>query len=189
MMGDRGRVSKYCLYEGSVRVPFIMAGAGVKERGKVDNRHAELVDIVPTMLEAAGIDIPEILPGVSLLSDFERTGSFAEMHGRGYEEYQRAPAVMFRGDEWKIILSLPEELDTSHLKYDSLIRELYNIKEDPKELNNRFDDPACAEIKERLTSHALMHVMSCLGRFPFAPARAKIKVTGSPTKPDYSIWK
>ena len=53
MLGDRQhRFSKYCLYEGSVRVPLIVAGAGVPEerRGAVDARAAELVDVLPTLL-------------------------------------------------------------------------------------------------------------------------------------------
>jgi arylsulfatase A-like enzyme len=44
MLGDRGRVSKYCLYDGSIRVPMIIAGPGVLQ-GKVDLRPAELVDV------------------------------------------------------------------------------------------------------------------------------------------------
>ncbi len=101
MLGDRGRVSKYCLYEGSVRVPMILAGPRANRSGTVDERPAELVDVVPTLLDVAGVQIPETLPGFSLLSDFSRRGSFAEMHGRGYEEYQRAPAVMWRTAEYK----------------------------------------------------------------------------------------
>jgi arylsulfatase A-like enzyme len=188
MMGDRGRVSKYCLYEGSVRVPFIMAGPAVDREGAVDSRHVELVDVLPTMLDAAGLDIPEFLPGVSLLSDFKRMGSFAEMHGRGYEEYQQAPAVMFRTGEWKIILSLPAELGTSHLNYESIRGELFNLKDDPVELVNRYDDPDCLAVRDKLTREALMHIMSCLGRYPGGPSRAKIRVTGPATKPDGSIW-
>ncbi|MBL8027910.1 MAG: sulfatase-like hydrolase/transferase, partial [Fibrobacteres bacterium] len=38
MLGDRSRVSKYCLYDGSVRVPMIIAGPGVTAEGKVDSR-------------------------------------------------------------------------------------------------------------------------------------------------------
>lgn len=188
MLGDRGRVSKYCLYEGSVRVPMIVAGPGVARRGAVDTRPVELVDVVPTLLDAAGVAIPEALPGVSLLGDFTRVGAFAEMHGRGYEEYQRAPAVMWRTAEWKLILHLPGRLGEAFSHVDQLAGELYGLTDDPRELNNRYDDPACAAIRERLTAQALMHVISALGRYPAGPARARIRVTGPETKPDGSIW-
>jgi arylsulfatase len=189
MLGDRGRISKYCLYDGSVRVPMIVAGPGVDRSGIVDERPAELVDVLPTLLDAAGEDIPDALPGFSLLSDFSRTASFAEMHGRGYEEYQRAPDVMFRTKEWKLILHIPGPLGSVGGCYDDFKGELYRLADDPLELQNRYNDPACADIRNRMTAQLLMHVMCCLGRFPAGPTRAKIEVTGPETQPDGSVWK
>ncbi len=190
MMGDRGRISKYCLYEGSVRVPLILAGPGVASQavGTVDERPTELVDIVPTLLDAAGEDLPDVLPGFSLLSDFSRSASFAEMHGRGYEEYQRAPSVMLRNKDWKLILNMPGPLGAVGGSYDRIKGELYHLAEDPLELQNRFDDPDAVQIREQMTAHVLMHVMCALGRFPAGPARAGIKVAGPETKPDNSVW-
>ncbi|MCG3178171.1 MAG: Arylsulfatase [Phycisphaerae bacterium] len=188
MLGDRGRVSKYCLYDGSVRVPMIVAGPGVGRSGAVDDRPAELVDVVPTLLNAAGMEIPQTLPGFSLLSDFQRTGSFAEFHGRGYEQFQRAPAVMWRTADWKLILYLPGKLGEVYGRYDNLAGELYHLADDPLELRNLFSRPDCAEVRERMTRQLLMHVMSALGRFPFAPARPAIRVTGPETKPDRASW-
>jgi len=188
MLGDRGRVSKYCLYEGSVRVPMIIAGAGVERSGQVDNRHVELVDVLPTLLDVAGEDVSDRLPGFSLLSDFTRTGSFAEMHGRGYEEYQRAPAVMFRTHEWKLIVSMPGHLGEAFGNYDLARPELYNLRDDPLELTNLYHDGRHAEVRENLTRQVLMHVMSSLGKYPYATARTKIKVTGPPRFPDSSVW-
>ena len=188
MLGDRGRVSKYCLYEGSVRVPLIMAGPGVDQSGVVDDRPVELVDVVPTVLETAGLDVPEALPGFSLLSDIRREGSCAEMHGRGYEEYQRAPAVMIRTPEWKLILYLPGRLSDSWPPVGGWRGELYSLTDDPLELHNRYSDAAHAAVRERLTAQALMHVMGALGRYPYAPARPRVRVTGPETKPDRSLW-
>jgi arylsulfatase A-like enzyme len=104
MLGTRGsRFSKYCLYEGAIRVPLILAGPGVRSSGE-DRRPAGLTDVVPTLLAAAGVAAPE-LPGVDLRSDFTRAGSFAEMHGRGYERARHGPALMWRTDRWKLILA------------------------------------------------------------------------------------
>jgi len=188
MLGDRGRVSKYCLYEGSVRVPMILAGAGVGRAGDVDHRPVELVDVLPTLLDAAGCEVPETLPGFSLLSDFSRDGSFCEMHGRGYEEYQKAPAVMYRTREWKLILSLPGHLDEAFHRYDRIRGELYHLADDPLELNNLYGAEEHAAVREDLTRRVLMHVMCALGRFPRGAARARLRVTAPPTRPDASIW-
>jgi arylsulfatase len=188
MLGDRGRVSKYCLYEGSVRVPMILAGAGVKRCGAVDDRHAELVDVMPTLLQVAGADVPDSMPGLSLLSDRARGGSFAEMHGRGYEEYQKAPAVMYRTRDWKLIMSVPGHLGEVFGCYDAMRGELYNLRDDPLELNNLYEDARYAAVRHDLTAKLLMHVMCSLGKYPFATARTKIKVTGPVRLPDASLW-
>lgn len=188
MLGDRGRVSKYCLYEGSVRVPMILAGPGVTGAGRIDARHAELVDVMPTLLQVAGTDAPDTMPGFSLLSDFARSGSFAEMHGRGYEEYQKAPAVMYRTEEWKLILHIPGHLGEAFGKYDQISGELYNLRRDPLELHNLYDDSRHVSVREDLTRQLLMHVMCSLGKFPSGPSRARIKVTGPVRLPDASLW-
>ncbi|NOR66839.1 MAG: sulfatase-like hydrolase/transferase [Woeseiaceae bacterium] len=60
MLGERFyRFNKYCLYESSVRVPLIVSGSAVpkKLRGHTDHRPAELVDLYPTILKAADIEI------------------------------------------------------------------------------------------------------------------------------------
>ena len=188
MLGDRGRVSKYCLYEGSVRVPMLVAGPGVSRLGIVDERPAELVDVVPTLLDAAGAEIPEVLPGVSLLSDFNRGGTFAEFHGRGYEEYQRAPAIMWRTNDMKLILYMTGRLWDACHEYEKLSGELYNLAEDPLELKNLYDDKDYSEVRERMTAEVLMHVMCCSGKYPYQPARTSIRVTGPETKPDRGKW-
>jgi arylsulfatase A-like enzyme len=188
MLGDRGRVSKYCLYEGSVRVPMILAGPGADRRGIVDARPVELVDVMPTLLGVADAEVPETLPGFSLLSDVSRIGSFAEMHGRGYEEYQRAPAVMWRTANWKLILHMPGRLGEAFHHYDRLSGELYHLAQDPLELQNLYADPTYSAIRERMTAEVLMHVMCSVGRYPSAPARTKTCITGPETRPDRSIW-
>ena len=146
------------------------------------------MDVLPTLLDVAGAAIPESLPGFSLLSDFTRAGSFAEFHGRGYEEYQRAPAVMWRTDEWKLILHLPGKLGEAFQHYDRLAGELYHLPQDPLELHNLYAEPAHAAIRERLTAEALMHVMCALGKYPSQVARTKIRITGPETKPDRGKW-
>jgi len=174
MLGDRfHRFSKYSLYEGSVRVPLIVAGAGVPERkrGTVDDRHAELVDVLPTLLRVARADVPLELPGLDLLSDARRPGGFAEMHGGGYEglfgeSSQRAPTYMWRTRNWKLILHLPGEVSGVALRLDELQGELYDLQNDPHEWINRFDDPQCLVVQERMTRHLLMHLACAWGKHP-----------------------
>jgi arylsulfatase A-like enzyme len=59
---------KQVLYEESVRVPFIMSYKGIISKGLVDNAHliSNGLDLLPTLCDYAGIEIPKGLPGRSL---------------------------------------------------------------------------------------------------------------------------
>ena len=70
MMGDHDMWRKGYPYEGSAHVPLILRGpaGGRVARGVVDERIAELRDVMPTLLDCAGLPIPAGLDGRSLLS-------------------------------------------------------------------------------------------------------------------------
>ena len=68
MLGERGLWFKMCFFEGSVRVPLMMAGAGIRP-GLIETPVSNL-DICPTLCDLAGIDMSAIAPwtdGESLL--------------------------------------------------------------------------------------------------------------------------
>ena len=66
MLGSHGRFGKSSLYEESVRVPLIARGPGLPRGGVPSDGVASLVDLTPTLLEAAGLDRPEAMQGESL---------------------------------------------------------------------------------------------------------------------------
>jgi arylsulfatase len=70
MMGDHYHWRKTYAYEGSARIPFIVKyPSGWKvERNVKSDKPIELRDIMPTMLDAAGVSIPESVDGESLLN-------------------------------------------------------------------------------------------------------------------------
>lgn len=69
MLGEHGLLRKGFPYQGSVRVPFLLAGpeGGPVGRGVVRDEPVELRDVMPTLLDAAGLPIPEGLDGRSVL--------------------------------------------------------------------------------------------------------------------------
>ncbi len=99
--GDRGLWTKMTLYDESAAVPMIVAGPGIPE-GKVVSTLASLVDIYPTILDAAGIeDGVEPRPGIALQTlasgaHFDRP-VISEYHDGG------SPTGMFmlRNARWK----------------------------------------------------------------------------------------
>lgn len=167
-MGERYRFSKYSLYEPSVRVPLIVSGACVPEakRGTVDSRPSELVDVLPTLLHLAGTEKPEYLPGGSLLEPPCRNGQFAEFHGSGYHEVQYGPKYMWRKDGFKLVLNMPGKVPDALTRLDDIIGELYDLKNDPLEVNNLYDRREYFTLREQMTRQLLVHVMVALAKFP-----------------------
>ncbi|MDQ3590511.1 MAG: sulfatase-like hydrolase/transferase [Actinomycetota bacterium] len=174
MLGDRRRFSKYCLYEGSVRVPLMVAGPNVPAhlRGTVDYRPAELVDVLPTLLSVAGETIPPESPGASLLDEPVRAGCFTEMHGTGYEKIQKAPAYMWRTNDWKLITYLPGDVADAGRREPR--GELYDLHADPHEYENLYEDPGHLSVRERLTGDLLMHLASIWAKYPWQAAKPQL---------------
>jgi arylsulfatase A-like enzyme len=70
MMGDHHMFKKTVPYQGSVNVPFILSDPGNilnLRRGTVNRETVELRDVMPTLLEAAGADIPPTVDGKSVI--------------------------------------------------------------------------------------------------------------------------
>ncbi len=165
MLGERdGRYSKYCLFDSSVRVPLILAGDYVDQKlhGTRDSRPAMLVDLVPTLCAAAGIETDPRLPGCDLLGTRKHRGAFCEFHGGGGEDVPTAPAWMWRNARYKLILFR----DGTVLDDTEMRGELYDLQEDPHEWNNRFDDPGMAEVRTRLMLELTAHMSTAFAKGP-----------------------
>lgn len=170
MLGERNfRFSKYCLYDSSVRVPLILSGSVVPEaaRGTVDSRPAELVDLFPTLVNSAGEQADPRLPGLDLLGNAKRSGTFCEYHGGGTEQLQPAPAYMWRKKSWKLILFMPGPLKDAVSRLDQIKGELYDLESDPNEWHNLYYDDAHASIREQMKTELLMHLACVWARGPF----------------------
>ena len=166
MLGDHHyRFSKYCLYEGSVRVPLILAGSVVPPqlRNSRDERPAELVDVLPTILDAAGISAPPTLAGTSLLALPSREGSFSEHHTGAYP-YESA-AYMWRTNTAKLIL-YPTASPATPASGQGYQGELYDLVSDPFEWDNLYDNPEFAELRESMMQSLLIHLSRSSSRFP-----------------------
>ena len=164
MLGERYyRFNKYCLYDASVRVPIIISGSALPKewKSKEDKRPAELVDVYPTLLQAAGIEVPEKAVGMNLLDkDKTREFSFCALHERKEEA-----AFMARTENYKLILSFSRKEDASEYTMSDIIGgEFYNLKQDPREWNDLYESEEVTEIKEDMTKQlmAKLSTMSCL---------------------------
>ncbi len=74
-MGEHGHWQKTTLFENAARVPLVIAGPGVTEKGKVCDTPVEMVDFYPTLTELCGLEIPKFTSGVSLVPALRDVGS------------------------------------------------------------------------------------------------------------------
>ena len=65
-LGSHGLFNKDCLYEESIRIPMIYHWPARLAAGLVDTQVASLVDVMPTLLSLAGVEIPEGVQGTDL---------------------------------------------------------------------------------------------------------------------------
>ncbi len=153
-IGRHGLMGKQNLYEHTWRVPMIVKGPGIKAGSRVDG-DVYLLDILPTICDLAGIQIPETVEGVSFKPVLEgKTESMRDvMYGVYCGGTKPGMRSVIEGD-WKLI------------KYDLLdgyIQEtqLFNLKENPNEYlaehgksgameRNLADDPKYAEIRKHM---------------------------------------
>lgn len=140
MLGERYyRFNKYCLYDASVRVPIIISGTALPEewKGKKDKRPVELIDVYPTLLKSAGIEIPQSISGLNLLDESQnREASFCALHEKEHEA-----SFMVRTEEYKLILCFKRKQDASTYAISDIVDgEFYDLKSDPQEWDNSYDD-------------------------------------------------
>ncbi len=152
MLGERGLWFKMNFLEGSARVPLMIAAPGLPA-GRID-RPVSTLDVLPTLADLAALDLSGVMPwtdGESLvpLARGEGTRSAVPMEYAAEGSY--APLVALRDGPWKLSLC---ELDPPMLT---------NLDEDPHELANRAQDPACADIMVRMA--AAMNARWDLARF------------------------
>ena len=138
MLGERGLWFKMSFFEGSARVPLMIAGGGI-----LAGRHESPVsnlDILPTLCDLAGVDLSVVAPwadGQSLLP-LTRGEPRAEPVLMEYAaEGSYAPLVAIREGRWKFV----------HCELDS--PQLFDLEADPRELTNLAADPAHQATVER----------------------------------------
>ena len=136
--GDHGLIDKRTAYEASARVPLLIAAEGVIKSGQRINQLVGNIDIAPTVLEATKSIELEKSDGKSFWSVITGKASEGIMRDRLLYEYYwernypHTPTLhAVLGGRWKYI--------RCHGIWDR--DELYDLENDPGELNNLIDDP------------------------------------------------
>lgn len=123
MSGDHGMPFPRCkgnLYDWGVRVPLAIRWGGQVKAGQRVNDFVSLIDIAPTVLEAAGVKVPAVMTGRSLLDLLRGKESKADRGSivMGRERHTPAqevpsmvgyPARAIRTDRWLYIMNLESD--------------------------------------------------------------------------------
>jgi arylsulfatase A-like enzyme len=148
-LGEHHFYDKRLMYEPSIRVPFMVR---YPKRVQAGTRRGEMVinvDMAPTLLDLAGVKVPENVQGKTLMPLAERKQVpwrsdwlYEYYEYPGYENVKPCRGV--RTDRYKYIEFMLEPKEY----------ELYDLKTDPEELHNLYGKPGyeklTAEMQERL---------------------------------------
>jgi len=138
-VGQHGLLGKQNLYDHSVRVPLIISGPGLPQ-GQRTGAMCYLLDIFPTLCELTGQSVPATVEGRSLMPAL--TNPKAQLRDSvffAYRHFQRG----VRTDRWKLILYNAGGKQTA---------QLFDIRNDPWELNNLAADPSQAGRVKQMTA-------------------------------------
>lgn len=134
------RLYKHWVHEGGISTPFIASWpAVIKNRNSLHHERAHIIDLMATILDAAGGTYPTTyqgrqihpLEGKSLMAAFR--GKRRQLHDAIYWEHEGNKAIS-RG-QWKLVSRYPDRW------------QLFNLEEDRTELNDLSDNRA-ALVKE-----------------------------------------
>ena len=147
-MGEHVRFDKRFMYEECQRMPLIIRYPKAIKAGSTSNAISMNVDFAPTFLDFAGVEVPSDIQGASLKPVLENEGKTpADWRKAAYYHYYEYPAEHsvkrhygIRTQDFKLI----------HFYNDIDEWEMYDMKADPREMNNIFGKAEYAKKQKEL---------------------------------------
>jgi arylsulfatase A-like enzyme len=178
-LGDHRLLGKLGWFDQSYHLPLIVCDPAARTRGHAVDAFTEAVDLMPTLLDWLGLEIPAACDGVSLLPwlagetpaawrdavhfEFDLRGGFP--HPSTLPEDippEAGPMVAMRTEQWK------------YVHFTGLPPVLYDLAVDPLEMKNVAAEPAyrglLAEAAQRMLSWRIAHTDIAMTRLCASPA-------------------
>jgi len=143
-LSDHGHSQKWTMYDIITRMPLVVWSPGRLTGGRRLSALCQQMDIGPAILELAGLSVPESMEAQSLLPALRgepwagRPYVYAE-HGRDGILRETEFMTMVRSQEWKLVHFLDEPFG-----------QLFDLRHDPEERQNLWDDPTAAGTRQAL---------------------------------------
>jgi arylsulfatase A-like enzyme len=161
-MGEHGWFDKRFIYEESFRTPLLMQWPGQIAPGSVNQDLVQNIDIAPTFLKMAGLEVPTDMQGESLVEVMkgQTPSNWRDSLYYHYYEYSGAHTVPNH-----------EAVATKRYKlvhyYDINHHELIDLKKDPLEVENQYNNPEYASVIKHL--QAKLHARKTEYQVPELP--------------------
>jgi arylsulfatase A-like enzyme len=155
-LGEHDYTDKRWPYEESMRMPLIVRYPKTIQAGSRNDSIIENVDFAPMLLDYAGVETPDYMQGKSFRSILETGKEQADWKQAAYYHYwlhlvhHKIPAnIAIRTKEYKLIFYY-----STHWQSDEpdtpFAWELYDLVNDPNEMNNLYDDPKYVDVVKKL---------------------------------------
>jgi len=150
-IGQHGLIAKGAFhYEDMIKLPFIARYPGKIPAGRTCEALQTLVDLPTTFLSMAGVDIPRMMTGIDQSQVWMDQANRAREHI--IVENRHEPTTIhvktYVNDRYKITVY-----------YNQSYGEIFDLQEDPGEINNLWDKPECADLKAELVTKLLFAEM------------------------------
>ena len=185
-LGERQLAGKWLMYDNSIRVPLIINDPRVNKHQDI-NDMALNIDVPATIADIAGIPLPKTWQGKSLLPIVKQeTNTIARdtvLIEHIWDFNEIPPSEGIRTKDWK------------YFRYvnDKRIEELYNLKNDPKEIKNLIGDKKFQKIANELRAKCDELIKRNSNKFRSAPKDLTVELIRQPkgsvkvldTKPEF----
>jgi len=169
LLGDHGLVFKGArFFDGVVRVPLVIRWPERVDGGRRVDGLTELIDVAPTLLEAAGHEVPDAMQGCSLMpvltGQAEDTGKVAVVS----EFYDSCNFSEGTDDPTQAMMSFDGRYKMVTYRGHSL-GELYDLENDPGEFEDLWTKADCRDLKLAVLER---HVDAIMGAISSGPGRS-----------------
>ncbi|WP_289053776.1 sulfatase-like hydrolase/transferase [Carboxylicivirga marina] len=159
--GSKGLAGKDLLYEESAKAPLIIMDPRLskQQKGTSINKLTSIIDLAPTILDYASVDIPHAMEGRSLLPLIDNPeleiheAVYGENHFANFaplfEELSKDEQADYSSVRSRFIRT-PQYKYIQYYECRPMIEELWDIARDPSEMHNLVNNPDYQEILEKM---------------------------------------
>jgi arylsulfatase A-like enzyme len=160
-LGDHGWFDKRLMYEESLRMPFLMRYPGAIRAGSVLRDMVLNIDFAPTFLAYAGVRAPSEMQGRSFRANVQghtprdwRKSMYYRYWMHNTSDHHVPAHYGLRTDRWKLIYYYGKPLGMAGAEPPDTQPdwELFDVRNDPREMHNLYHDPKYAGLVRKLSA-------------------------------------